>query len=400
VDGQTWEEYAEGLEDRLVDLHDRVHSGAYRAQPSRRVFIPKADGRQRPLGIAALEDKIVQAAVVICILSPIYEEMFLDSSYGFRPKRNTHQALDALAYAIDRRPVRYILDLDIRAFFDRVNQDWLRRFLGHRIADQRLLRLITKWLKAGVMEEGRWELTERGTPQGSVISPILANIYLHYGLDLWQRMWRFREAVGYMEMVRYADDVVFTFQYRRDAERFQEELRDRLDQFGLSMHPEKTHLLEFGRYAEANRKRRGQGRPETFDFLDFTHYCSKTRKGGFQLGRKPIAKRMSRKLVEVGKALRRRMHAPIRATARWLGQVLRGWLQYYAVPTSYRYLRKFAEQLKRRWMRVLRRRSQKDHFQWEQLEALVDRFWPRVRIVHPWPDRRYRVTTQGKSRMH
>ncbi len=404
VDGVTWEAYAEGLESRLADLCDCVHSGAYRATPSRRVEIPKPDGGTRPLGIAALEDKIVQKAVVKCILTPIYEAEFHGFSYGFRPGRGAHDALDALAYVIERRKVSFIVDADIRKFFDMVDQEWLLRFLKHRIGDKRVIRLITKWLKAGVMEGHQWQESTRGTPQGAVISPVLANVYLHYVLDLWFQAWRSSQQVrGEAYIIRYADDFVVGFQYKREARRFLRQLRERLEKFGLSLHPDKTRLLEFGRFAETDRRRRGLGRPETFDFLGFTHYCRKTRKGRFGLGRKPIAKRMSRFLKRVKVELTRCMHRPVQETGQWLGRVLNGWLNYYAVPTSMRYLRRCYHRLSWIWMRVLRRRSQKDRTDEARMNTLVARYWPKLEIRHPWPNTRFAVThdgvTRGKSRM-
>ena len=391
VDGVTWRGYGQGLDGRLHDLHRRVQSGAYRATPVRRVEIPKPDGGTRPLGIAALEDKIVQKAVVDVLLTPVYEAAFLGFSYGFRPRRGAHDALDALAYGIGHRPVHWIVDADIRGFFDAISREWLMRFLGHRIGDRRLLRLIGKWLRAGVMQEGRWIDTGRGTPQGAVISPVLANVFLHYVLDLWVHRWRARHARGEVIIVRYADDFVLGFQYQDDAQRFMDDLKERLQGFELELHPEKTRLIEFGRHAEARRRARGLGRPETFDFLGFTHYCRKTRKGRFGLGRKPIAKRMTRTLQGIAQVLSKRMHGDVRDTARWLGRVLSGWLNYYAVPTSYRYLHRFVARLKRTWLHTLRRRSQKDRFSWMRLEALCARAWPKVRIVHPWPNQRFAV---------
>ena len=392
VDGMTWAEYAEGLEGRLLDLHRRVRSGAYRAPPVRRVRIPKPDGGTRPLGVAALEDKIAQKAVTEIILTPIYEPAFLGFSYGFRPGRGTHDALDALAVAITERKVNWVVDFDIRAFFDSVSRDWLVRFLEHRIGDRRVIRLIVKWLKAGVMEDGQWQDTPQGTPQGAIASPILANVYLHYVLDLWfHRKWRPERAEGDAIIVRYADDAVVGFEHRRDAERFLHALGERLGRFDLALHPDKTRLIEFGRNAEADRRARGLGRPETFDFLGFTHYCRKTRGGRFGLGRKPAAKRVRRTLKRIGETLRRRMHHDLHQVARWLGRVVNGWLNYYAVPTSFRFLRGFILALKRAWLKVLRRRSQRDRFSWERLQALVDRYWPKPRIRHPWPSTRFAV---------
>src|SRR6478736_6135619 len=331
VDGVTWQEYETGLEDRLVDLHSRVHRGAYRAKPSRRVFIPKADGRQRPLGIAALEDKIVQQAVVT-ILNQIYEVDFKGFSYGFRPGRSPHQALDALTVGIQRKRVNWVLDADIRGFFDNLSHEWMQKFIEHRVADRRILRLIQKWLKAGVMEEGRREETEIGTPQGAVISPLLANVYLHHVFDLWVEAWRKKVARGDVIVVRYADDLVVGFENRAEAERFLAEFRERLAKFGLELHAEKTRLIEFGRFAASNRKRRGEGKPETFTFLGFTHYCGKRRSdGSFIVWRKTASKRMVAKLRAIKAKLIRRKHDPPAQVGEWLQKVALGYYQYHAV---------------------------------------------------------------------
>ena len=399
ADGMTWRMYEEGLEGRLADLHDRVHSGAYRATPSRRVNIPKPDGGTRPVGVAAIEDKTVQKAVTEIILTPIYEAEFLGFSYGFRPGRGAHNALDALAVGLTRRKINWVVDCDIRAFFDNVSRDWLIRFLEQCIADKRVIRLIIKWLNAGVMEAGEWRDDLRGTPQGSVISPILANIYLHYVLDLWfQKKWRSREAEGDAIIVRYADDFVVGFQHKRDAERCLNAVKERFGSFELELHPDKTRLIEFGRFAMKDRRKRGFGRPETFDFLGFTHYCNKTTEGYFQMGRKPVAKRMTRTLKRIKEELRWRMHHDVVATAKWLGRVVNGWLNYYAVPTSFRYLRCFCHRLERLWLRKLRRRSQKDRYKWDDLVRLRDKYWPKLEIRHPWPNQRLAVTaTQGWS---
>ncbi len=404
VDNVTWEEYSVDLDRNLADLCTRVHCGSFRATPSRRVNIPKPDGGTRPLGIAALEDKIVQTAMVKCILEPIYENEFCGFSYGFRPGRSAHDGLDAVAYVIERRRVNYVVDADIRKFFDMVDQEWLLRFLEHRIADQRVLRLITKFLKAGVMEDGNWQESRRGTPQGAVISPILANIYLHYVLDLWfESQRKSRKIGGESYIVRYADDFVVCFQYKEEAEKFLRALRARLEKFGLSLHPDKTRLIEFGRNAMEHRRKRGDGKPKTFDFLGFTHYCRKTRKGSFGLGRKPIAKRMVRFIKRIRRELWRRMHQSVHDTGLWLGQVLNGWLNYYAVPWSYRYLWRCFKCLKWVWLCILRRRSQKDRTTWEQLDILIERYWPKLNIRHDWPARRFSVkhasVTQGRSRM-
>ncbi len=406
ADGMTWRMYGKELEGRLADLHDRVHSGAYRATPSRRVNIPKPDGGTRPLGVAAIEDKIVQKVVAEIILTPIYEAEFLGFSYGFRPGRGAHNALDAIAVGIDKFKINWVVDCDIRKFFDTVSRDWLVRFLEHRIADKRVIRLIIKWLNAGVMEDGERRDDLRGTPQGSVISPILANVYLHYVLDLWfHKKWRSHEVYGDAIIVRYADDFVVGFQHKQDAERFLDALKERFGSFELELHPDKTRLIEFGRFAPRNRRRRGQGKPETFDFLGFTHYCTETRGGRFQLGRKPVAERMARTLKRIKEALCSRMHDNAEETARWLGKVLDGWLNYFAVPMSHRYLSRFASRLKRMWIAITRRRSQRDRFGWAQVDKLTTKYWPKVEIRHPWPNRRLAVSvygnsaTRGRSRM-
>jgi RNA-directed DNA polymerase len=391
VDEVTWDQYAENLEANLAELHVRVHAGTYRALPSRRRYIPKADGRQRPLGIAAIEDKIVQAALV-AILTPIYEVEFLGFSYGFRPGRSQHDALDALAYGIRARKINWVLDADIRSFFDTISPEWLVRFMEHRIGDRRIIRLIQKWLKAGVLEGNRWTETTEGTPQGAVVSPLLANVYLHYVYDLWAQRWRTRHATGDMTVVRYADDTIVGFQHRRDAERFLSDLRDRLAQFALSLHPEKTRLIEFGTFAAERRKKRGDGKPETFDFLGLTHYCSTTRDGaGFQLGRRTQRKRMRAKLEEITETLRRVRHRPIDEQGRWLGAVVRGYFAYFAVPTNSRLLAAFRAHVAEKWYRSLRRRSQRQRLTWERMGKLIERFLPPVRVQHPWPDQRFRV---------
>jgi RNA-directed DNA polymerase len=392
VDGLTWVDYAADLERNLTDLHARVHSGAYRALPSRRKYIPKADGKQRPLGIAALEDKIVQAAVV-AILTPIYEVEFLGFSYGFRPGRSQHGALDALAYGINARKINWVLDADIARFFDTLSREWLIRFIEHRVGDRRIIRLIQKWLKAGVLEDGQLIETMEGTPQGSVVSPLLANVYLHYVYDLWVAQWRVRHAKGDMIIVRYADDQIVGFQHRSDAERFLNDLRERLAAFALSLHPEKTRLIEFGRYAAERRAERGLGKPETFDFLGLTHYCS-TEKGGtgFQLGRKTQRKRMRTKLREIKETLRLRRHVPIDEQGQYLGAVIRGHFAYFAVPTNTRLLSAFRYYIGIMWFKSLRRRSQRHRLTWERMCRLIARFLPSPRVQHPWPDQRFRVT--------
>lgn len=389
VDGVTWRQYEANLEPQLCDLHDRVHRGAYRAQPSRRTYIPKTDGTQRPLGIAALEDKIVQQAVAT-VLSHIYEEDFLGFSYGFRPGRHQHQALDALWVGVMDRKVRWVLDADIRGFFDTIDHGWLLKFVEHRIADSRILRLIRKWLKAGVSEDGQWSATTVGTPQGSVISPLLANVYLHYVFDLWTNLWRKKHATGDMIVVRYADDFVLGFQYHQDATRFLAALRDRLAHFGLTLHPDKTRLIEFGRFAAVNRRQRGQGKPETLNFLGFTHICSQTRSTKeFTVLRYTMAKRMRATLTAIRIALVRRRHDRLDQTAAWLAGVLRGYYQYHAVPGNYGRLRAFWQRVKRIWFHTLRRRSQRARLTWERFGRLADRWLPPPRILHPYPNVRF-----------
>ena len=388
VDGMTWQEYEADLERRLVDLHGRVHRGAYRPLPSRRTYIPKADGRQRPLAIAALEDKIVQGATVM-VLNAIYEEDFLGFSYGFRPGRGPHDALDALMVGITTRKVNHILDADIRSFFDTVSQDWLVRFAEHRIGDPRIIRLIQKWLRAGVLEDGAVTVSDRGTGQGSVASPLLANIYLHYVFDLWAERWRRRDATGDMIIVRYADDLVIGFQHEGDARRFLDAMRERFEEFALSLHPDKTRLIEFGRHAAARRVQHGLGKPETFDFLGFTLICSRSRGGSFLLKRKTRRDRVRAKLAEVKVELRRRMHQTIPEQGDWLVQVLRGVFAYYAVPTNYAALADFRAQIVWLWRRALRRRSQKDGTLWDRMTKLANDYLPKPRILHPWPNQRF-----------
>jgi RNA-directed DNA polymerase len=390
VDGLTWQDYDANLERNLEDLHARVHRGAYRAQPSRRVYIPKPDGRQRPLAIAALEDKIVQRATA-AVLNAIYEEDFLGFSYGFRPGRGTHDALDALVVGIDSTKVSWILDADIRSFFDTVSQEWLIRFVEHRIGDPRIIRLIQKWLKAGILEDGAVTVSDRGTGQGAVISPLLANIYLHYVLDLWAERWRRREAKGDMIIVRYADDFIVGFEHESDARRFLEEMRERLQEFSLSLHPDKTRLIEFGRFAAADRERRGLGKPETFNFLGFTFICGKSRRGKFLIKRKTRRDRMRAKLQAVKEQLRRRMHQPIPTVGVWLGRVVKGYFNYHAVPTNYHALVAFRDETIRLWRHALGRRSQGGGPTWERMMKLADEWLPKPGILHPWPNQRFAV---------
>jgi len=390
VDGLKWQDYAADLERNLEDLHARVHRGAYRAQPSRRVYIPKPDGRQRPLAVAALEDKIVQRATV-AVLNAIYEEDFLGFSYGFRPGRGAHDALDALAVGINSRRVNFILDADIRSFFDEVSKDWLIRFVEHRIGDKRIIRLIQKWLKAGILEDGIVAVSDKGTGQGAVISPLLANIYLHYALDLWAERWRQCEATGDMIIVRYADDIIVGFEYEADARCFLEAMRERLGKFALSLHPGKTRLIEFGRHGAANRERRGLGKPETFNFLGFTFICGKSRRGKFLLKRKTRRARMRATLQAIKQELRQRRHQPIPVQGKWLRQVVKGYFNYHAVPTNSRALATFRFFVTELWQRSLRRRGQKDGTTWDRITRLANDWLPKPRILHPWPQARFAV---------
>ncbi len=390
VDGVTWEDYGEALEARLEDLHARIHRGAYRAQPSRRKYIPKPDGRQRPLGIAALEDKIVQRAVVE-VLNGIYEEDFLGFSYGFRPGRGQHDALDALVVGLTYSKVNWVLDADIAGFFDTVDHEWLIRFLEHRVGDQRMIRLIRKWLKVGVMEDGEVTRSECGTPQGAVVSPLLANIYLHYIFDLWANQWRGRHARGEVIIMRYADDIIVGFQHETDAKLFLADLTRRMGEFMLSLHPEKTRLVEFGRFTAENRKKRGQGKPETFTFLGFTHICGQSQGGRFQVWRKSRRDRMGAKLRAIKEELERRRHHPIRSQGEWLHRVVAGFFNYHAVPTNFRSLSAFRYHVMDLWRRSLRRRSQKDRTTWDRIAKLADFWLPKPKILHPWPSARFAV---------
>src|SRR6516165_2464280 len=391
VDGLRWQEYEANIDRNLVDLHDRLHRGAYRALPSRRVYIPKPDGRQRPLAVAALEDKVVQRAAA-AVLNAIYEEDFLGFSYGFRPGRGAHNAQDALVVGIESKKVNWILDADIRSFFDEISQEWLIRFLEHRIGDRRIIRLIQKWLKAGILENGIVSVSDKGTGQGSVISPLLANIYLHYTVDLWAVRWRRHAATGDMIIVRYADDFIVGLQHEHDARRFLDEMRERLGEFALSLHPEKTRLIEFGRFAAERRKRRGLGKPETFNFLGFTFICGKTRAGKFQVQRKTRRDRMQEKLRKIKETLRRCAHHPIPAQGKWLGRVVSGYFNYHAVPTNFRALAAFRTEVAKRWRNVLIRRSQRHNLNWERMNCLLDDWLPKPRILHPWPDQRFAVS--------
>ena len=390
VDGLTWPTYEADLDRNLTDLHERVHRGAYRALPSRRTYIPKADGKQRPLAVAALEDKIVQRATA-AVLNAIYEEDFLGFSYGFRPKRGQHNALDALVVGITSRRVNFIFDADVASFFDSVSKDWLVRFVEHRIGDLRIIRLIQKWLKAGVLEHGVVTVSEKGTGQGSVISPLLANVYLHYVFDLWAERWRRHEATGDMILVRYADDIVVGFEHEADARRFWDDMRKRFEEFSLSLNPDKTRLIEFGRFAAERRAHRGLGKPETFNFLGFTFICERNSRGRFLVKRTTRRDRMRATLRRIKEELRRRMHEPIPEQGAWLKQVVRGFFAYHAVPTNGSALGAFYYYVKRIWLRTLRRRSQKDSFSWQRMHGLAADWLPQPRILHPYPDKRFAV---------
>lgn len=387
VDGVTWSEYADRLDERLLDLQDRVHRGSYHPQPVRRTYIPKAGGGERPLGIPTLEDKIVQQAARM-VLEPIYEAQFLGFSYGFRPGRSQHDALDALAEAIHRK-VSWVLDADIRSFFDTIDHGWMQQFLEHRIGDRRMVRLLMKWMRAGVMEEGRFRESERGTPQGGIISPLLANIYLHYALDLWVKQWRKKHARGELYFVRYADDFVMACRYEGDARAMHVALSARLAKFGLELHPDKTRVLRFGRYAREQAARDGR-KPETFDFLGFTHISGRNREGRFQLKRKTSRKKRGAKLAELREQIRRRRHHAVEDQWRWLKSVLRGIYRYYAVPTNYRPLASFYRTVWDAWHRSLQRRSQRGRWSWEKRLRFDQRYpLPKPSILHPWPEQRF-----------
>lgn len=398
IDGETWQHYGEDLERNLQDLSARLKRGAYRAKPVRRTYIPKADGRQRPLGVPALEDKIVQRAVVE-VLNAIYEEDFLGFSYGFRPGRSPHHALDALSVGIWRKKVSWVLDADIRSFFDTLDHGWLVKFIEHRIADRRVVRLIQKWLGAGVLEDGKRIQSEVGTVQGGSVSPLLANIYLHYVFDLWVQQWRTKRAKGDVVVVRFADDFVVGFQHRHEAEQFLNALRERYAKFGLELHPGKTRLIEFGRFAEQNRGRRGEGKPESFNFLGFTHSCGWTQRGKFTVLRQTMRKRWQAKLRAVKTELRRRMHDPIPQQGAYLRAVALGHMHYYGVPMNGPALSAFSQELAFVWWRVLRRRSQGNHLPWRRMTPRVRYWFPHVRICHPYPWTRFDARTRGKSRM-
>lgn len=390
VDGVDWRSYKEGLEDRITDLHSRIHTNRYRPRPSRRVYIPKSDGSQRPLSIQCLEDKLTQQALVQ-VLNQVYEADFLGFSYGFRPGRGAHDALDALSYSITHRKINWVLDLDIRKFFDTVEHEWLMRMLAHRIHDKRVLALVKRWLKVGVIEDGKRHPSTVGTPQGAVISPLLANVYLHYVYDLWAHSWRTNHAKGDVVIVRYADDSVLGFQYVDDAQRFRRALAVRLGRFGLSLHPQKTQLLRFGQFATRDEQSRGASKPKTFDFLGFTHYCKFRRNGSFTVGRRTSRKRLQASIRSITLELRRRLHAPMHETARWLTRVIRGHLNYFAVPGNLECVGQFRYEVIRRWFKLLRRRSQRHRLTWATFAQRANSWFPVVRTLHEYPQKRFLV---------
>lgn len=398
VDGVTWQKYGDHLEENLQNLAGRLARGGYRAKPVRRTHIPKADGGQRPLGVPTLEDKIVQRSALE-VLGSIYETDFLGFSYGFRPGRRQHDALDALTVAISKRNVRWVLDADIRGLFDTLDHEWLIKFVEHRIGDQRVIRLIRKWLNAGALEDGKRVRTQVGAAQGGSISPLLANIYLHYVLDLWIQQWRTKRARGDVVVVRYADDFVVGFTHQADGVRFLNELRERVAKFGLELHPDKTRLIEFGRSADDDRRGRGQGKPATFDFLGFTHYCGKTRRGTFVVKRKTSKSRFQTKLKQVRKHLRRHLDWSVPRMGAYLGAVVRGHANYYGVPFNYQAIARFRRAIGRMWKWVLERRSQRTTIRWDRMARLIERWLPRARICHPYPEQRFGVITRGRSRM-
>jgi group II intron reverse transcriptase/maturase len=396
VDGETWRHYGEKLEENLQDLSGRLKRGAYRAKPVKRAFIPKTDGRQRPLGVTVLEDKIAQRTTVE-VLNAIYETDFVGFSYGFRPGRSPHDALNALYAGIMTRRINWVLDADIRGYFDAIDHEWLMKFIEHRIADKRVLRHIRKWLNAGVLEDGAVTRGKEGVPQGGSISPLLANVYLHYVFDLWADRWRRKQACGDAIIVRFCDDFVVGFEYQKDAERFLVELEDRLSEFNLELHKDKTRLIEFGRFAAQNRQRQGKGKPETFTFLGFTHICAKNRNGKFTIHRHSIGKRIRAKLMELKIELRRRLHSPVPVVGKWLRVVLLGHYRYYGLPGNSRKLEAFRYHLSRLWFKMLLRRSQRNRLNWERMDRLINRWLPKPRIWHPYPDLSLYVTTRGRS---
>jgi RNA-directed DNA polymerase len=390
VDGVTWAEYGKDLETNLKDLSERLARGAYRAKAVRRVFINKSDGGQRPIGVPVVEDKIVQKSTV-WVMNSIYEADFLGFSYGSRPSRSAHNALDAVTVGISRKKVNWVLDADVSGFYDAMNHDWIIKFVEHRIADKRMVRHIKKWLNAGVLEDGVKTRSEEGSPQGGSVSPMLANVYLHYVFDVWIQQWRSKHAKGDVIAVRYMDDIIVGFQHRFEAEQFLSEMKERFLKFNLKLHPVKTRLIEFGRFAKSNRNERGDGKPETFDFLGFTHMCSEKRNGKFKVQRQTIAKRKRAKLAEIKQEFKQRMHTPLPAQWKWLASVITGHCRYYGVPGNRKSMDTFRTEVIKLWYKILRRRSQKDKTTWERVSRLADQYIPKVRIVHPYPSQRLRV---------
>lgn len=398
IDKVTWESYQERLDDNIADLSERLKRGGYRAKPVRRVFIPKPDGRERPIGVPALEDKLVQLATVL-VLNAIYETDFLGFSYGFRPERNPHNALDAVYVGIFTKGVNFVMDADIEAFFDTMTHEWLMKFLGERIADQRVLRLIVKWLKAGVWYKGEVKVTDVGTPQGGSISPLLSNVFLHFVFDLWLQKWRKTEAKGDVTVVRYADDFVIGFKLKSDADACHQALRERFAKFGLKLHPTKTRVIEFGRFAKQNAKKRKRRKVSTFNFLGFTHICGETVGKKFTIWRRTIAKRKSAKLKMIAQELRRRMHRPIPDQGSYLKSVIEGHNRYYGVPGNCQALGSFRKGIIRHWRKTLTRRSQNGVISWDRMQRLANSWLPKPNIHHPYPPFRMGVFTQEKSRM-
>jgi group II intron reverse transcriptase/maturase len=394
VDEVTWQDYEVGLEERITDLHGRIHRGAYRAKPSKRIYIAKPDGRQRPIGIASLEDKLVQKAVV-WVMQCIYEVDFLGFSYGYRPGKSQHMALDALSVGLSDRKVNWVLDADVEGFFDNIDHEWLMKFLEHRIADDRLLRLIRKWLRAGISEEGQWSETTVGTPQGAVASPLLANVFLHYVFDLWIQWWRSNRARGDVVVIRFADDFVIGFEHQHEAQRCLDELHTRFAKFGLKLHEQKTRLIEFGRHAARRRQARGAGRTETFDFLGFTHRCDVTSAGWFALRRETIAKRLRATIAAIKVKLIQRRHWPIKAVGKWLGQVARGWMNYHAIPGNWMRMKQFLDEVKKLWLHQLRRRSQRHRWSWTRFVRMFHRYLPEAKVLHPFPSDRFRARLEA-----
>jgi len=389
VDGVSWNDYQKNLESRIQDLCRRIQSGQFRPLPARRIYIPKEDGKERPLSILSIEDKIAQQAIVT-LLNQIYEVDFLGFSYGFRPNRGPHDALDALTFGIYKQKVNWVLDLDIKKFFDTVEHDWLIQMIRHRVRDERLVSLIIRWIRVGYVDDGgKRHVSHCGVPQGAVISPLLSNIYLHYVFDLWTHQWRNRKAQGDVTVIRYADDAVLGFQYHGDAKSFLSALEQRLQSFGLVLHPVKTRLIRFGRYAVLQYRERGMSKPECFDFLGFTHFCTTTRNGAFMVGRRTSRKRLVRQIKAIYGELRRRLHHPIPSTLKWLQRVVRGHLNYYAVPGNGPQIARFYYEVVERWFKVLRRRSQRHSITWATFGPWVRNVLPKVRIVHPYPEARF-----------